>query len=712
MTNDATSSRGSAPDLTDGGTLTEGYGDFTAPSTGAARYHGFTVSEGQTLYLTVVTWAPPTNDEALDDQTYSGGLGGWTDDTFTPPGFGFIDSGSLVLSNYRGVPRDTMSQRCFSLAVIPTGCGYCDLQHFATSGFDLVGRVYWSMVAQPGVDVVDSKTMIHERLGPLALDSIESETDVSASVHGVGINLDPQTVFSQTFVSSDLAIAGSGVLELDTIVSRSTPSASMSDTDPTYVDLIPDPVVSRSTPRCSLARHIHLDLDPVHSRSAPSCTLDVPTSGLQLDTIESVSVVSATLEFVGPLLLVPEGVVSRSTVFVIYEPDLSGNPAITVGFTATAELLMIPPPPDDDDDEEFGRLRDAYGNPYTQDRTIPIVVADMPDPIYVDGKAVVPLYLATATATGTLTEGTSHIRVRPNPNPAPDGPPYPSTTPTGRWTVDDLPDPPDGGYYWLGEPSSDDGTIGSPSGSHLWAANGDTPHAPSWNSFFPFKPSVRAHDSFLPSGDIVHHPKGVHFNSHFIEHMWLDWGGERVQPFTWIMAAMVVNYPTSHYTHYLLDAGQNPDNVGFPRISADQCNTPRSINDNLEYRNLISYSPDIEMLCARNSVATTNTVRARVDVNHRPKMFFGIFDGETSYVGAYDTGAQRIQKGNIDNGSDQRHRFYVMGRSKGSISQDKASHILVFEIRYWGSALPLAALDAEYAQLSSTYQFDKYRQLS
>lgn len=350
---------------------------------------------------------------------------------------------------------------------------------------------------------------------------------------------------------------------------------------------------------------------------------------------------------------------------------------------------------------------------------MPLTVLTMPTPAVLDGAPVSPAYWAKLPSTVTLHQGPSHIHAIKDPdpvwNPRTSGwstpPPRASKPWSAHWTVRDLPDPSGfpGDFYWLGAPSSADGTSGIRSACRQWAANGSTPHAPSWHSFFPYKPSVRAYDSYLPGGDIVHHPKGVHFNSHFIEHMWADFGRARRQPFSWVIAAMVVSWPAQHYAHHLLDAGRNPDAVGFPRISAAACNTPRTINDGLDYRTVLAVTPDTISLTSRANASGNATVRCRSDAAHRPKMFFGIFDGASSRVGAYDTGAHRLRKGDTSNGPDQLHRYYVLGRKQNHISQDDASHLLVFEIRFWDIALTADDLDGQFDQLSSTYSFDRYR---
>lgn len=351
--------------------------------------------------------------------------------------------------------------------------------------------------------------------------------------------------------------------------------------------------------------------------------------------------------------------------------------------------------------------------PYTEKRASLQVSTIMPTPVVVHGKPVVPAYMARLPSSTFALQGPHHIHAGdPAPVHGPEGwvnpPPDEPTSWFGRWVVDDLPDPPNGGYYWLGDPSYADGTGNYSGGRTRWAPHASTPNAPAWRSFFPYKPSVRAFDSYLPDGGVVHHPKGVHLNSQFVEHMWLDFGGKRPQPFTWVIAGMIAGFPHTHYTHYLLDAGRNPDKVHFPRLSVGELYQGHRINDDLDYRNLISYSIDGQEMCTRHNTNGPHTLRSRVHNNVRPKMFFGVFNGKKSMTGAFGPNSRRHDVGTVDNSHAQAHRFYVMGRAQNHIDQDLASHFLVFEIRYWRAALTMDHLNAQYDQLSSTYKFNRY----
>jgi hypothetical protein len=356
-------------------------------------------------------------------------------------------------------------------------------------------------------------------------------------------------------------------------------------------------------------------------------------------------------------------------------------------------------------------------------RAIPGIVITLPEPAISGGLPTLPLNWARFTADATLTQGPSDIHAIPDPNPIwnPDTggwtypPPAVSATPDTsgagdvRWTVDSLPDPAGfpNGWYWLGDPTSQDGTANIAAACRQWppAVAGT---GPTWNSFFPYKPSVNSHDSSIVGERIVHHPKGVHFNSAYVEHMWADFGGTQSQPFTFIVVATIMSDRSDGYRHRILDAGRNPDDVGFPRIPASPI-TNRRIADNLSYRTLLSSSTDITQMTTKTG---GKLLQHRIAPGHHPRMFAGVFNGSSSELYVRDPFGTYVAVGAVDpNTGTTPHRFLVIGRENGWIGQGHASNLLVFEIRYWHHALTRVDLEAQYKQLSTTHQFDAYRQL-
>jgi hypothetical protein len=350
-------------------------------------------------------------------------------------------------------------------------------------------------------------------------------------------------------------------------------------------------------------------------------------------------------------------------------------------------------------------------------RAVPGLVVQLPEPAISAGQPSLPAHWAEFSADATLIEGPGHIHAIPDPNPAWDPrtggwttpPPPPSDGGAGdfRWTVDSLPDPahyPDG-WYWLGDvrvAGENHAVAGD-----AWGTAPGSPVGPTWRSFFPYRPSVSAHDAYIPGSKRIRHPKGLHVNSHFVEHMWADFGTDRAQPFTWIVVAMVVSNPFPGYVHNLLDSGRDPDTVGFPRLSAGAVSTPRQIGDNLPYRTSLA------IIGAEAQLTTSVDAPLRVagSPGLHPTMYAAVFNGQSSQVGSFDPFVKRASAGGVANWPGYNHRYMVLGRAQGWISQARASNMLIFEMRYWHRALTPAELDAQYAQLSSTHQFDAYRRL-
>lgn len=354
-------------------------------------------------------------------------------------------------------------------------------------------------------------------------------------------------------------------------------------------------------------------------------------------------------------------------------------------------------------------------------RAVAGVVVSVPEPAISQGHPTLPPYWAKFPASAVLKEGPLHIRAITDPNPVWDPatsgwtvfPPAISSGANGagdyRWAVDTLPDPAGypNGWYWLGDPSSSDGTAGIESGARQWAANPGAP-GPAWRSFFPFKPSVSAYDAYIPGSPAIHHSKGVHFNSHYIEHMWLDFGGSRLQPCTWIVVANVMSDPFPGYQHSILDSGRNPDDVGFPRLSGGDVALERTIADGLPYRTSVQAQANAAAMLTKTG---DGPLRTRTSPGHHPRMYAMIFNGRSSRLAVYDPFGKNQSVGAVSSGPSFVNRYTVMGRQQGWISQNHAANLLVFEIRFWHYPLTNADLDSQYAQLSSTYQFDQYRNL-
>jgi hypothetical protein len=379
-----------------------------------------------------------------------------------------------------------------------------------------------------------------------------------------------------------------------------------------------------------------------------------------------------------------------------------GSTAVTVTGAATSTLRS-------DGATSVHVFGHSYLRAPTTHRAVAGVVVTVTTPAIVNGHPTVPAYWAQLPSTVTVLEGAKHIHAiaDPNPvwNPATSGWTHlPKTHWAARWSVNDLPDPSaySAGYYWLGDPSGYDGTSNIQSGARQWNAEAST-SAPPWRSHYPFKPSVTVVNHYLQGGGIVHHPKGVNFNSHFIEHMWTDLLADRQQPFSWVIAGTIASWPTPKYVHTILDSGVSPASKGID-LSAADCNTPRYINETDSFRTRMAVARDELYIGA--GYGTASTMRANVPTPSTPCMFFGIYAGANSYCGVYRPGSTVSRKGHI--GSTGAKNL-ILGRAQGWLAQSKASHLLLFELRFFSVALSTTQLEDQYDQLSSTHQFDAYR---
>lgn len=338
----------------------------------------------------------------------------------------------------------------------------------------------------------------------------------------------------------------------------------------------------------------------------------------------------------------------------------------------------------------------------TYPRVLTRTVIAMPTPVVVGGKPTMPgLRAKIPLAKSTIKKITHGPAPKRAPKPGRTTTDHPAKIRAGRWTVDDLPDPSGyGGWYWLGTPSGADGTAGIAKAARQWSATDDSRVSAAWHSRFPFKPSVSARDSYLFGGGVVHHPKGVNFNSFYVEHMWLEFGLNRPQPFTWVIACLVANWPSP--VQHVLDAGKAP-----PRsYSASEMAWPHRLGGeaNLGYRTKLELREHRVDIAASGSAG--KTLRLKHGVPSTPRMYLGVFDGAHSRVGVFGPEGKKTRKGDLAIGAT--HRHVVLGRQQGWLDRNKASHLLVFEIRYWTDALSLDQLHDEYRDIASRWNFGAY----
>lgn len=300
-------------------------------------------------------------------------------------------------------------------------------------------------------------------------------------------------------------------------------------------------------------------------------------------------------------------------------------------------------------------------------------------PAIIGGKPVVPDHWAKPDSSSSA----STVYMIPDPDPVVTPPvggsnPHPNgIAPTYTWHVTDL---------GLGSLSS-------------WVPHGGS--GPAWTSSGTYRPVVRQTVVYGAGSRYHTYTKGVHFDGADVQHMWLDLGSTINQPFSFVICALIHYYPTRTYGHYLLDAGK-----ATPSKYADD--RDHQFNEGLSYRSLMLFQSHNAILATHtgaDAVANGKHVITRADFAPRPKMFFGIFNGSNSYIGAWDNRNHFIQRGTIDVKSP---RYFVTGRRQNNVSDNLASHMTMFEMRMFTSAISRTTLDAIYKQMAATWKFNNY----
>lgn len=309
------------------------------------------------------------------------------------------------------------------------------------------------------------------------------------------------------------------------------------------------------------------------------------------------------------------------------------------------------------------------------------VQLNMPAAAIRNGYPYVPKVWSKPSHTTTITMGSSHGRVIPDTDPVSHPLPGGITSATYRWTASDLTAPGSSPY----ELSS-------------WPEHGGS--GPNWTSSGVYRPTVRQHVEFGRKDQFQTYSKSVLFHPSDVNHMWLDMGSSISQPFTFMFAGIILSYPTRTYGHYILDAGKSQ-----PQLNV---NRDHRVNDGLSYRSLMLFQRTSAILCSRPRVEDGVYVRSRHNYIPRARVMFGVFNGSNSYVGFFDHENHVIKKGKIDT---KTHRYFVTGRRTNYISDNLASHMLLFEIRYFNSALSKKSLLSNYRQLAGTWKFNHYNDI-
>lgn len=346
-------------------------------------------------------------------------------------------------------------------------------------------------------------------------------------------------------------------------------------------------------------------------------------------------------------------------------------------------------------------------------RTMPGIFLNMSTPTIVRGRPMNPKYWGKSDSTATLRQDVAHLFPVADPDPVWDSvhsvfvyPPPTGGIGTYRWTVNSMPDPASfpGGSYPVGYSSTADNTTSNNSNTFSWAADSSTPAGAPWHAVYPYKPVMQPYTHYNRDGTTYTAPRALQFNAHYVQHMWADIG-VHAQPFTWVVVAIILEIPGQNYLHHILDAGKDPRTyVATPTEDTVSIDTAISASEGLNYRSYLSVNS------ARNYMTNVSgrTISTTFHAAPTPRMFYGVWNGGTSRVGNYSPTEKKFFKGTISTVTRD-HRYYVLGREQGWLGVNHASHMVLFEMRFWNRALTGIELNAQYAQLSSTWKFSQYK---
>ena len=318
-----------------------------------------------------------------------------------------------------------------------------------------------------------------------------------------------------------------------------------------------------------------------------------------------------------------------------------------------------------------------------QVRTYLKIGIEADEPFIIAGKPESPEYSARYPFTGTA----SSITVVAAPLPRP-------VTRPGR----------ESSYTWL---ASD---LGSTPALTTWTEHGG--EGPPWKSANGFEPRVQTRITFGPKGKYQTEDNVVVFDYKNVEHMWIDIGRNLTQDFTWIFCGIILSYPTAKYGHYVLDHGEPSKRVKKPLPSTER--TAKILTGETGYRAAMLYQPRYATMGSHTGedlVGNGKHIRTYNDYTPVPRMMYSIWnvDGPGGTTrGKIGTRGYRFgqnESGRID---PKTYRKFVTGRRFRKISTDLASHMALFEIRFFDHKLTSAELRSQHRNLSSKYKFRNY----
>lgn len=384
----------------------------------------------------------------------------------------------------------------------------------------------------------------------------------------------------------------------------------------------------------------------------------------------------------------------------VLDLELNGSPNLGGFARAHATQLSILPPVTDVETLS-GRVR-----------LMPGISLTVQTPVIINSKPMSPAYYWSSDSSATLIQGIGHIWANRDPNPIWDSTnnvwlvsPPAGGVGDARWSVFNFPEPGTTDIP-IGTRSTADGTTAVPTSCTGWFPDPATPSAPVWQSNYPFKPELTQIVHVNADGTQYITPKALRFDPHYAQNMFMDMGSNQPMPFTWIIVSLVADHAGGIYRHFLLDAGRNPYNYISARTTSNAGVYAKfpGTREGLGYRSYIGVD--------RHSMYMSNNSNTQLIVkhpmNHKPRMYYAVFNGSSTRMGNITAGGRYDFKGKLPNETGA-HRYYIMGRNCGYLDIKTSAYMHVFEMRYWSRALSVDEINAQYKQLSTTWQFAAYK---
>lgn len=307
------------------------------------------------------------------------------------------------------------------------------------------------------------------------------------------------------------------------------------------------------------------------------------------------------------------------------------------------------------------------------------VALSMPDFINFNGAPHTPQYWSISTLDTTMSASLVDI-IDPTVQA------IPGAFSVWRWKVEDLADPGSNPYSLSTWPET----------------NGV---GPSWQSKSFYRPLVKQTTKFNIKTNSSRTQRAVTFLPASVDHMWMEYPAGLSQPFTVIACGVIHSYPTAKFGHYILDTARET-----PIFDANKTGRDFFFNEGATPRNVMLYMKRSALLAVNNHPYTDLKNSAHVRVTHdyksRPRMWYGLFNGDNSFIGSRDTQNTYHKTGRILDLSP--HRYFGLGRRVDRVSDNRASHMSIWEIMIIGGALTRSEVNEVYEELSNYYQFKEY----